>query len=133
MDRKKLIRTIWTRSAGLNMDRDSVHLLLKDVTGQERMRDCTDEQLQKMVTALKLQKGLQEQYSQRATSRQFKYIASLEYQLGWKGNPERMRGFLKKNKYPLNIAWLTQEEASNVIEGLKKILERGKQKEANGC
>lgn len=133
MDRKKLIRTIWTRSAELNMDRDSVHFLLKDVTGQERMRDCTEEQLQKMVTALKLQKGLQEQYSQRATSRQFKYISSLEYQLGWKGNPERMRGFLKKNKYPLNIAWLTQEEASNVIEGLKKILERGKQKEANGC
>lgn len=131
MDRNKIISAIWTIGSNqLGMDSDDLHSLVLRETGKESMRKCTDVQLERVLKALKLMCGMQEARSGRATVKQLKYISSLEYQLGWKDNPERMRGFLKKNKYPCSVKWLDVKQASNVIEGLKKLLEREAEKKA---
>ena len=131
MNRSKIISAIWTIGGKeLGMDSDEVHSLVLRVTGKESMRKCTDIQLERVLKELKLMAGIQEARSGRATAKQLKYIASLEYQLGWKDNPERMRGFLQKNNYPASTKWLTVKQASNLIEGLKKLLEREAKKKA---
>lgn len=131
MNRNKVISAIWAiGSKQLGMDSDDLHSLVLRETGKESMRKCTDLQLERVLKALKLMIGMQEARSGRATVKQLKYIASLEYQLGWDKNPERMRGFLKKNKYPASIKWMTVKQASNLIEGLKKLLEREAEKKA---
>lgn len=129
MNRNKIISAIWTISSKqLGMDSDDVHSLVLRETGKDSMRKCTDLQLEKVLKSLKLMTGMQEARSGRATTAQLKYIASLEYQLGWDKNPERMRGFLKKNNYPATVKWLTVKQASNLIEGMKKVLERERAK-----
>lgn len=131
MNRSKVISAIWTiGSKEMGMDSDEIHALVLRETGKESMRKCTDLQLERVLKSLKLMAGIREQRSRRATQAQLKFIASLEYQLGWKDNPERLRGFLKKNNYPESLKWLTVKQASNVIEGMKKLLEREKEKEA---
>lgn len=130
MDRNAMIRVIWTISRELGMDSEDVHSVLCRETGKESMRECTDTQLKRMMRAMQLMSGVREGRSERATYKQLKYISSLEYQLGWKDNPERMRGFLKKNNYPMNVKWLDVKQASNLIEGLKKLLEREAEKKA---
>lgn len=131
MNRNKVISAIWAISnKQLGMDSDDLHALVLRETGKESIRKCTDLQLERVLKALKLMTGIQEARSGRATAKQLKYIASLEYQLGWKNNPERMRGFLKKNRYPENVKWLDVKQASNLIEGLKKLLQREKEKKA---
>lgn len=131
MNRNKIISAIWTiGSKELGMDSDEIHSLVSRETGKDSMKKCTDVQLERVLKALKLMAGIKESRSGRATAKQLKYIASLEYQLGWKDNPERLRGFLKKNNYPASVKWLTVKEASNLIEGMKKLLEREKVKKA---
>lgn len=129
MNRSKVISAIWSiGSKQLGMDSEDVHSLVLRETGKDSMRKCTDLQLERVLKALKLMTGMQEARSGRATTAQLKYIASLEYQLGWDKNPDRMRGFLNKNNYPDTVKWLTVKQASNLIEGLKRVLESEQEK-----
>lgn len=129
MNRSKVISAIWAISSKqLGMDSEDLHSLVLRETGKESIRKCTDSQLEKVLKSLKLMGGIQQQRLGRVTERQLSYIASLERQLGWESNPERMRGFLKKNNYPETVKWLSKREASNLIEGMKKVLEREQEK-----
>ncbi|MNL83503.1 hypothetical protein D3C87_2111690 [compost metagenome] len=57
----------------------------------------------------------------RATKEQLWKIRQLAEQLGWKPDPQGLKGFLKKNYKVEQPEWLTRAQAWRAIEGLKKI------------
>ncbi|MCL2462092.1 MAG: regulatory protein GemA [Defluviitaleaceae bacterium] len=125
MDRKALLKAIWGTAKELGMSSEEVHTVLSRETGKDSMRDSTDRQLQRLLDALKLYKGVGEVQKNRLSGKQLHFINGLEKKLGWAGEPERLRGFINK-KMSIQVdrpEWLTSQQASKVIEGLKKAIE----------
>jgi hypothetical protein len=92
------------------------------------MRDATDTELQRLLAALKLYGGVAEAGRGRLTYKQKSFIEALEALLGWKGEPERLRGFIRKTQKVERLEWLTPKQASNLIDALKAMLAREKAK-----
>ena len=64
------------------------------------------------------------------SGRQRYRIGELERQLGWKENPNRLKAFIKKYYHVDSLDWLKEQEASNLIESLKKMTNREADMEA---
>lgn len=64
----------------------------------------------------------------RASGEQKWKIRDLANQLGWT-EPARLKGFIRKYARVDMVDWLTPLQASNVIEGLKRLLDKEQQKE----
>lgn len=132
MDRKNLLKSIWSTSEklGLHNPKESkekikeseLYLLLYRETKKTSMRECTDSELQRLLNGLKFFQQENKAKTNMITEKQKKYIKFLERKLGWNNNQNRLRGFIKKYAKVDSIDWLTAKHASNVIEGLKKLL-----------
>lgn len=129
-DRNKVISAIWAMGNKLGMDSEDIHAVVERETGKNSMRKCTDKQLAKVLDAMKLIGGMEQQRRGGITDKQLHYIAILEHELGWYDNPERLRGFVKKMCNVEHVKWLTIKQASNVIEGMKALLKRESQNRA---
>lgn len=86
-------------------------------------RELKIDELEFRKTGRKKQRGYN-----RASEDQKNKIRKLEEALGWKDNPKRLRGFMKKYAKVEKLDWLTTYQASNLIEALKKVLMREHEK-----
>ena len=124
MDRKGAIKAIWAISGNLGVTKENVYTLLSRETGKERMTDCDDSELLKFLKALDSYKSGNKAREGRITDKQHSFIKSLENQIGWADDPKHLRNFIKKYTKVDFLDWLTQKQASAVIEALKNIKNR---------
>lgn len=112
----------------LNLDNDTLHDVVRKVTGKESIKILSDLERRKVVIELVRLKELckmdidMNRISDKviwASQDQIYQIHKLEKELGWSDNSERLKGFMKKYSRRENLKWLTITEASNLIESLK--------------
>lgn len=122
---KPQIKTIWGLASELGFDKETLYTILERETGKESMRACTGKELNKVVYVLgKLKDGYNESRNGMASKEQIWKIRKLEEALGWKDNPARLNGFIKKYYCTERIEWLKGWQAHKLIESLKKILQK---------
>lgn len=128
------IQKIYATARELNIDNELLHTYVFNKTGSEHISTLTVAEACKVIDGLEAHKIEKTggHAPGRATPKQKKFIEDLEKKLGWHEEPQRMKGYIKKYAGVEDISWLTQKQASNIIEGLKKVVERegGKRSEA---
>ncbi|MFD3260855.1 regulatory protein GemA [Paenibacillus lentus] len=115
-------KLIWTIGKKLGMEEQDIRGVLFRETGKESMRKCSEQELERVVLALRQLQGEEGHTGNRATKRQVWMIRELERTLGWSDNPARLQSFLKKYYKTEQPEWLTRAQAWRAIESLKKIL-----------
>jgi len=124
-DRNQMIRQIWGMAKNdLGMTEDDVRAAMYQATGKESMRMCDDKELYQILCHLGRIKDLQNTPPGKATPQQLWKIQQLEQKLGWTNNPKRLRKFMEKYSGVEKLEWLEFEQASGLIESLKKVLRR---------
>lgn len=124
------IRKIYALAKELNLDNELLHDFMNNTIKEKSISKLTNIQAITLIDELEYKKtGVRKKKiyrSDRATEDQIYKIQALEKELGWNENPKRLKGFMKKYSKVEDINWLTDEAASNLIEALKKVLERVK-------
>lgn len=122
------IRKIYATASELGIDNDMLHTYVFNATGSEHISTLTVREAAKVIDGLEAHKIQKDGnvIKGRANDRQQKYILDLSKKLGWGNEPWRLKGFLRKYAGVEELSWLTPKQASNIIEGLKKILEKEK-------
>lgn len=112
----------------LDIDNELLHTFIENIVGVNSIAKLTSFQAAKVIDELEYKKtGIRKepQYrSNMATEEQLYKIHALEKALKWDNNPRRLKAFMKKYCGVDNEKWLTFDKASNLIEALKKVLER---------
>jgi len=124
MTRQGIIKAVWAISRELGIDSDGLHDILFRETRQESMRIASDAELKKLLDALRLYQGEDQIHNDMLSKKQENYIYDLARRLGWSNDPKRLQGFVKKYYHVDRVEWLKKKDASNLIESLKKMLER---------
>jgi len=115
-------KQIWSIGRKLGMDEADIRAVLSRETGKDSMRACTDQELQRVVIAMRQLQG--ESSGDRASFKQVGLIRRLEASLGWSEQPERLRAYLRKYYRVDKPEWLTKAQAWRATESLKKVLSR---------
>lgn len=139
-ERKKTIATIWAKAAELGLyDKKSseeekksseLYIIINTYTGKNGMRNCTDEELFRILDYLKLFKKHDKvvKSNDMITSKQKWKINHLVKELGWQDNPKRLEGFIFKETGIKKIQWLSKTNATKVITGLERYLKGSENK-----
>ena len=112
------LRKIYALAKEKGVDNENLHSLLYSLCKKEHLSDMTIVEAVKLIDALE---GNINPY--RVTPKQLHFIKRLAKDFGW--DDKRLTGFVKKVGGVDNIHWLTKKQASNVIEGMKKLKEKG--------
>jgi hypothetical protein len=127
---KPQIRKLFAMAKQLGMDDVDLRGIVKNVTGSDHVSTITKAQAGQLIDYLT--DRARGDYRPAAASRQQLYmIRKLAAELGWNDNPNRLAGFIKRQTGVDHERWLDAAGAWRVIEGLKKILNREKQKQGN--
>lgn len=93
--------------------------------GKSSISELTDRETYMLVDVIKGKKThIRKRIPNRLSPPQHNLILKLASALGWDDNPKRLQGFIKKYAKVDAVDWLTPQQASRVIEGLKKMVER---------
>lgn len=122
--RKKQLQLIWGMAKEFGMSKEDVYTLLYRETKKEHMKDCSEVELSRTIQAMILLKERQKNRPGMMTGRQRYRIRELEKELGWQDNKKRLTAFIKKYYHVDNLDWLKTEDASSLIESLKKLAEK---------
>jgi hypothetical protein len=114
------IKKLWAVSRETGLDETLLHDLVWNITGKEHIPEMTKEEAIHVIDWIEEHK---ENRPDMATKRQIWKIDQLSKELGW-NEPKHLRGFLRKYAKVEHTRWLTKEQASKVIEGLKAILKK---------
>ena len=115
-------KQIWAIGRKLDMQEQDIRAVLYRETGKSSMRDCTDQELLRVVLALRQLQGADNHTGDRASKRMLWKIEQLELALGWQDNPKRLQAFLHRYYKVDSPQWLTRAQAWRAIESLKKML-----------
>lgn len=127
LNRNQTIRNIWGMAKNeLGMTEDDLRAAMYQATGKDSMRLCTEKELFQILCHLGRIKDLQNTQPGKATPRQIWKIQQLEQKLGWTNNPKRLRKFMEKYSGVEKLEWLEFDQASDLIESLKKVLRHSK-------
>jgi len=121
------IRHIWGLGRELNMDKDMIYQVMFNMTAQEHMSAMTTKEANTVIDELKRYAGKGDTPGM-ITQAQVQKIRALEYELGWHDEPKRLAGFIKKYTHVDRMMWLKVYQASNVIEAMKKVIDRENEK-----
>lgn len=118
---KQKIKKLWVTARNLGVDEESLRDLVESITGSRSISKMSEKHANNVIDALKgkYRPGF-------ASSREVWKIYELAKELGW-DEPQRLRGFLKKNYNVEDPRWLTSEMSWRCIEGLKVLLRKQKQ------
>ncbi len=125
---QQVLKAIWATAHELGLTTDNVHDVVYREVGKEGLRQCSAPELHKVLDALKLHVKMSKELTGRISDKQLSYIRGLEKQLGWSDDPKRLQGFVKKFAKVDDVKWLTAKQASKIIEGMKKIVDRDKER-----
>lgn len=125
---KAQIRKIYATARELGIDDDMLHTYVFNRTGSEHISTLTIKEANSVIDGLEVHRIEKEGGPAKgmANEKQKRYIKDLADKLGWKDEPWRLKGFIRKYAGVEDLNWLTLKQASNVIEGLKKIIEKEK-------
>lgn len=129
-DRNKQLKVLWGMAKELGMEKEDVYSLLYQQTGKEHMSDCSEVELSRTVQSMILLKERRTNRPGMITGGQRYRIRALERTLGWQDNKKRLKAFIKKYYHVDSLDWLSSQDASSLIESLKKLAEREEQSEA---
>lgn len=115
------------KGLGLTGDEGSanLHAIVYEVTGLESIRELTAAQANKVIRRLGQLLGGRRAKAQRpgrATDAELWKQRQLATEIGW--SEEQLGAFIKRMSTVDRPEWQTRQQASNVIEGLKKIRDR---------
>lgn len=124
------IRKIYATANELGIDNDMLHTYVFNSTGSEHISTLTIKEANKVIDGLEVHRMEKEGGPVKGMSspKQQRFIEDLAVKLGWKDEPWRLKGFIRKYAKVEDAKWLTSKQASNIIEGLKKVLEKEKQR-----
>ncbi len=122
------MRKIHACARECGMDDDLLHLAVKNLTGRESLKELTAKEA---CCVIDMMEGKQKAGAEgdAATAKQLCYIKDLMKKLGWvdeKAEPDmaRLNGMCRKYAEADSYRWLSKTGAGNIIEALKKMLER---------
>lgn len=125
----KQIRKLWMQAKELDMEEEDLRGLVFNLTGSDHISTMTKAQAGRVIDYLS--DRIRGDYRPHAASRQqLNKIKKLAAELGWGDDPKRLAGFVKRQTGVDNERWLDAGGAWRVIEGLKKMLKREKDKAA---
>lgn len=105
------------------LDDEMLHSMIYTITKKEHISELTKTEGIEVINALSLHKSQKPRGNNMASNKQMNYIKGLAKDMGW--NKTRLNGFIKKVGGVDDISFLTKTNASKVIEGLKKLFEKG--------
>jgi Protein of unknown function (DUF1018). len=118
------MRAIWATSKKIGLDAEQLHALVLEVTGKESLKALLKGEAGEVIDVLFKMGGktkkpfpVAENVVELVTKRQLFCIGLYEKELGWKDNPERLKGFIKRIIKRERIR--TKQEGIKVIQGLK--------------
>ncbi len=124
------IRKIHALANEVGIDNDTLHSHIYNITKKKSIKELN------ITDAINVIDSLQTSEKGRMTWKQRRFIFFLFFQLKWvdeKGMPDEkiITGFVKKQANVISIDWLTQKQASVVIDAMKAILKKDKEKTAD--
>lgn len=139
-DMKPLIRKLWgiAKCPELKLTDEELHLIVAKYTGKDSIKELTKSELTtcireigKMKDSAKKSSGQKRWGGNPATENQRKKIYKLTQELGWDKHA-RVNGLCMRMFRVSSVDWLTYQQCSKLIEALKNMVEREKEKEADG-
>ena len=112
------LRKIYALAREKGIDNENLHSLLYSICKKEHLSQLTITEAVQLIDSLS-----GKEIPGRVTARQIHFIQGLAKDFGW--DEKRLRGFVKKVGGVDDIRWLSKAQASNVIEGLKKLKQKG--------
>lgn len=131
------IKMIYAAARGRGMDNDLLHEHMEMLVHRTSIKELTRKEAAMLIDSLD-GKALSGQ--DHATGRQMQYIFALMKELGWmteEGKPDidRLNRFLQSEKAGFRLSdyrWLKKGTASDLIEALKAMAARKREKEVAG-
>ena len=126
------IKKIWAMGKRLGMDKEDLHAIAYRVSGNEHISTLTGREAGRVIDELKRYAGDQDCIQTRSagegrlTDAQQRMIAVLIRDLKWLDQPGRLSGFLRKYAGVDDVRFLTAQQASRVIDGLKAMRDGGR-------
>lgn len=130
---KVTIRTLWgiAKSPELQLGSEELHLVVQAQTGKDSLKELTEPERRRVAYVLGQMKESASGKRKRpvgmtgnATDNQRRKIYMLTKELGWDDNPKRLSGFIRRMFKVERVEWLNYEQCSNLIEAMKKMIER---------
>lgn len=109
------------------MTTGDLHEIVYNMTGEASLKTVGRRECGRVIEELRRRAGkpiteyTSAQPLNRLSEKQEKAIRALERELGWYGNPKRMRGWLEKYYKVSAIRFLTPGDASKCIVALRKL------------
>lgn len=119
------MRKIYASAKENGIDNVLLHDMVSEITGKDSIKKLDKREAIEVIDKLVGKKPRKRPSQERATLSQLEKIAALEKELGWDSNPKRLRAFIKKYARTEQLHWLTELQASNIIEALKKLEKKG--------
>lgn len=105
------------------LDNEMLHSHVFSITQKEHIGELTKAEGIDVINALNPHRSQKPRGNNMASNKQKNYIKGIAKDMQW--NKERLNGFIKKIGGVDDINFLTKANASKVIEGLKKLFEKG--------
>lgn len=132
------IKKVWgiAKSPELKLTDEELHLLVQAHTGKDSIKALNKRELQTVIRVLggmkdsakKSERGRSRYSGNEATENQRKKIYRLSQELGW-DKPARVDGMCRKMFGVSAVEWLNYQQCSKLIEALKSMAKRQKEKE----
>ena len=135
-DTKPMIKKLWgiAKCPELKLSDEDLHLIVAKYTGKDSIRDLNSRELSTCIREIgKLRDSAKKSSGKRyggnpQTENQRKKIYKLTRELGW-DKPARVNGMCQKMFGVSAVEWLNYQQCSKLIEALKSMLKRQKEKE----
>ena len=127
------IKTLWAiaKSPELGMTDEDLHALVYRETGKGSLRELTARELGTVARVLQnLKDGARRDTRSRRTDEGGNPATVRQRHLIWHNDYRRIQRFVKKVTGTDRLEWLTPQQCGQVIEALKAMAAREKQKEA---
>lgn len=124
------LRRIYGLARERGLDDEMLHAYVFQLTGRESLKELTMKEAARVIGALDPAGGYT---AGGITPPQKEYLLGLAKELGWvdnDGNADmgKLDGFALRNYKKYAVKWLTVQEAGKMIEGLKAIAEKDRQR-----
>lgn len=120
------LRMIFGMAKKAGMDNDELHCMIHGLTGVESIKALNTSQAARIIDRLNVLTGARKDVAARATAAQQHKILALAREMGWTGDPSRLRKFLEAKAKVSDVRFLSIDSARWIIEAMKAIQTGGR-------